>query len=36
VEYALRQGDSVVIRHEREEIRLTKDHPVAVRPVSRR
>ena len=36
VEYTLRQGDSLVIHHEREEIRLTKDRPMAVRPVSRR
>jgi alpha,alpha-trehalose phosphorylase len=36
VEYTLREGDSLVIHHEREEIRLTRDHPVAVRPVSRR
>ena len=36
VEYALRHGDSIVIRHEREEIQLTKDDPVAIRRVSRR
>src|SRR5271157_1045793 len=36
VEYALREGDSIVIHHEREEIQLTKDYPVAVRPVSRK
>ena len=36
VEYALREGDSLAIRHEKEEIRLTKEHPAAVRPVSRR
>ena len=36
VEYTLRQGDCLVIHHEREEIRLTKEHPVAIRPVSRR
>lgn len=34
VEYALRQGDSLVIHHETEEIRLTREHPLAVRPVS--
>ena len=36
VEYALREGESLVIRHETEEIQLTREHPVAVRPVSRR
>jgi alpha,alpha-trehalose phosphorylase len=36
VEYALREGESLVIRHETEEVQLTKEHPVAVRPVSRR
>jgi alpha,alpha-trehalose phosphorylase len=36
VEYALREGDSLVIRHETEEVRLTRNDPVAVRPVSRR
>jgi alpha,alpha-trehalose phosphorylase len=36
VEYSLREGDSLVIRHETEEVQLTRDHPVAVRPVSRR
>ena len=36
VEYTLREGDSIVIRHEREEIQLTKNQPVAVRPVTRR
>jgi alpha,alpha-trehalose phosphorylase len=36
VEYALREGDSIVFHHEREEIQLTKDYPVAVRPVSRK
>ena len=35
VEYALREGDCLVIRHETEEIQLTRDHPVAVRPVSK-
>jgi alpha,alpha-trehalose phosphorylase len=35
VEYTLRQGDSLVIRHETEEVQLTKDHPVAVQPISR-
>jgi alpha,alpha-trehalose phosphorylase len=36
VEYQLLEGECLVIRHEREEIRLTKEHPTAVRPVSRR
>jgi alpha,alpha-trehalose phosphorylase len=36
VEYTLRDGGCLVFRHEKEEIRLTKEHPVAVRPVSRR
>jgi alpha,alpha-trehalose phosphorylase len=36
VEYALLKGDSLLIRHESEQIELTSGHPVAVRPVSRR
>jgi alpha,alpha-trehalose phosphorylase len=36
VEYALREGECLVIRHEAEEIQLTKQNPVTVRPVSRR
>ena len=35
VEYTLREGESLVIRHETEEIRLTRELPVAVRPVRR-
>ena len=35
VEYTLREGESLVIRHETEEIRLTREQPLAVRPVSR-
>ena len=35
VQYALREGERLVIRHEKEEIQLTRDHPQAVRPVSR-
>jgi alpha,alpha-trehalose phosphorylase len=35
VEYTLREGESLVIRHETEEIRLTRENPMAVRPVSR-
>jgi alpha,alpha-trehalose phosphorylase len=34
VEYTLREGESLVIRHETEEIRLTRENPVAVRLVS--
>jgi len=35
VEYTLRKGESVVIRHETEEIELTREHPLAVRPIGR-
>jgi alpha,alpha-trehalose phosphorylase len=35
VEYTLREGESLVIRHETEEVRLTREQPLAVRPVSR-
>src|SRR4051794_33282638 len=35
VEYALVEGERVAIRHEAEDIQLTRAHPVAVRPVSR-
>jgi alpha,alpha-trehalose phosphorylase len=35
VEYTLREGESLVIRHETEEVRLTQEQPLAVRPVSR-
>jgi alpha,alpha-trehalose phosphorylase len=34
VEYALREGECLVIRHETEEIQLTREQPLAVRPVS--
>lgn len=34
-EYALRAGEYLVIRHETEEIQLTREQPMAVRPVSR-
>jgi alpha,alpha-trehalose phosphorylase len=34
VEYALREGERLVIRHEKEEVELTRERPVAVRPVS--
>ena len=36
VEYALREGDRLVIHHETEEIQLTQENPLAVRTVSRR
>src|SRR5262245_65654659 len=36
VEYALREGERLVIRHETEELELTRENPLAVRPVSRR
>ena len=36
VEYTLREGESLEIRHETEEIRLTREHPMVVRSVSRR
>jgi alpha,alpha-trehalose phosphorylase len=35
VEYTLRDGESLLIRHETEEIHLSRENPVAVRPVSR-
>jgi alpha,alpha-trehalose phosphorylase len=35
VEYALREGECLVIRHETEEIQLTREQPMPVRPVSR-
>jgi alpha,alpha-trehalose phosphorylase len=35
VEYALREGECLTIRHEAEEIQLTRENPVAVRAVSR-
>jgi alpha,alpha-trehalose phosphorylase len=33
VEYALREGERLVFRHEKEAIELTRDSPVAKRPV---
>jgi alpha,alpha-trehalose phosphorylase len=36
VTYALREGESLVIHHETEEIQLTPEQPLAIRPVSRR
>jgi alpha,alpha-trehalose phosphorylase len=35
VEYTLREGERLVIRHEKEEVPLTREHPVVVRPVTR-
>jgi alpha,alpha-trehalose phosphorylase len=35
-EYSLQEGEYLVIRHETEEVQLTREHPVAARPVSRR
>jgi alpha,alpha-trehalose phosphorylase len=35
VEYTLREGERLVIRHETEEVELTRENPVAVRTVSR-
>jgi alpha,alpha-trehalose phosphorylase len=36
VQYALREGDGLVLRHEMEEIRLTREHPMAIRPITKR
>ena len=36
VEYALREGERLVIRHEMQEIELTRENPRAVRLVTRR
>ena len=36
VTYALREGECLVIHHETEEIQLTREQALAVRPVSRR
>ena len=35
-EYTLREGDYLVIRHETEELQLTREMPVAIRQISRR
>jgi alpha,alpha-trehalose phosphorylase len=35
VEYALREGERLVIRHETEELELTRENPLAFRTVSR-
>ena len=34
MEYTLCAGESLVIGHETEEIRLTQENPMAVRPLS--
>ena len=34
VEYSLREGNSLVIRHEAEEVLLNRENPSAVRPIS--
>ena len=34
VKYTLREGISLTIRHETEEIQLTRENPASVRPVS--
>src|SRR5215475_1113462 len=36
VKYSLREGECLVIRHEKEDVQLTREHPVAVRPISKR
>ena len=36
VAYTLREGAGLVIRHETEDIQLTPEQPLAVRPISRR
>jgi alpha,alpha-trehalose phosphorylase len=36
VQYSLREGERLVIHHEKEEIQLTRENPLAVRPVSKR
>jgi alpha,alpha-trehalose phosphorylase len=35
VEYALCEGECLVIRHETEEVQLTRQNTSAIRPVSR-
>ena len=34
VEYTLREGERLTIRHEMEEVQLTREQPVTVRSVS--
>jgi alpha,alpha-trehalose phosphorylase len=35
VEYRLHEGEYLVIRHQTEEVQLTRENSVVVRPVSR-
>jgi alpha,alpha-trehalose phosphorylase len=35
VEYTLREGECLTIHHQAEEIRLTREQPVALRPIGR-
>ena len=35
VEYRLREGERLTIRHEKQELELTREHPRLVRPISR-
>ena len=35
VQYTLREGECLMICHQTEEIQLTREHPVAARPVRR-
>jgi alpha,alpha-trehalose phosphorylase len=35
LDYTLREGESLVIHHEAEEVRLTRDQPRATRQVGR-
>jgi alpha,alpha-trehalose phosphorylase len=34
VEYSLREGEELAIRHEADEVVLTREHPKAIRPIS--
>src|SRR5262249_46904663 len=34
VKYSLREGERLVIRHEMQEVELTREHPQAVRPLT--
>jgi alpha,alpha-trehalose phosphorylase len=35
VQYALREGDGILLRHETEEIHLTRERPTAIRPITK-
>lgn len=35
VEYTLREGEHLVIRHDAEEIQLTRQRPISLRPIDR-